>query len=179
MSERSRLALAGGSIAAFVALAVAANWLTATYGLIPIGFGLTTTAGTYAAGLVLVTRDVVQDAAGRIAVLCCIATGAALSIALATPQLAVASGCAFAVSELADYAVYAPLRRRGWARAVIVSSVVGSAVDSALFLTLARFPVWQAMPGQMLAKTAAVLAVVSVGVVGSALLRQPQHATGA
>lgn len=167
----SRTALATASIATFLTLVIAANWLTAEYGLVPVGFGLVATAGTWAAGLVLVARDLVHDAGGRLAVLACIAVGAGLSVLLATPQLALASGVAFAVSEAADYAVYAPLRRRGWARAVAASSVVGSAIDTVLFLALAGFPVWSALPGQMLAKTAAMAAVVAPVVVARAVLR--------
>jgi hypothetical protein len=159
------------AVAAFLALVVAANMLTAQYGLIPVGLGLTATAGTWAAGLVLLARDLVHDTAGRWAVAGCIAAGAALSAVLTTPQLALASGVAFAVSEAADYAVYAPLRRHGWARAVLASNLVGSAVDSVIFLALAGFPIWSAMPGQMYVKTAATLAVVTPVVVARAVLR--------
>lgn len=159
------------SIAAYLACAVAANILTAHYGLIPVGLGLTATAGTWAAGLVLLARDLVHDTAGRLAVAGCIAVGALLSATFATPQLAIASGVAFAVSETADLAIYEPLRRRGWARAVIASNLVGSAVDTALFLALAGFPVGDALPGQMLAKTTATMVVVAPVVVARAVLR--------
>lgn len=163
---------------AFLSLVVAANWLTATYGLIPVGFGLVTTAGTWAAGLVLVARDLVQDMAGRLAVLLLIAAGAALSALLTNPALGIASGAAFAVSELADFAVYTPLRRHGWARAVAWSSVAGSLVDSALFLTLAGFPL-SALPGQVIVKMAAMVAVVLPVVVIRAFLRNRVRAEGA
>lgn len=159
----------------FIVAAVAANWLTSTYGLVPVGLGLMTTAGTFAAGLVLLLRDVVQDVGGRWWVLGCIAVGAALSAALAGPRLALASGVAFAVSELADAAVYTPLRRKGWGRAAFASGVVGSAVDSVLFLTLAGFPLWQALPGQMLVKVGVTAAVV-VPVVIARRLRRPRYA---
>jgi uncharacterized PurR-regulated membrane protein YhhQ (DUF165 family) len=62
--------------------------------------------------------------------------GAGLS-ALVSPALAVASGVAFLVSEAADFAVYTPLRRRSWDAAVWASGLVGSLVDSVLFLGLA------------------------------------------
>lgn len=177
MSNQRRI-LGTAAVIVFIGLVVAANWLTARYGLIPVGFGLMATAGTWAAGGVLVARDFVQDAAGRLAVLGCIIAGAALSWALSTPQLALASGAAFAVSELADFAVYAPLRRRGWARAVAASSLVGSVVDSVLFLALAGFPIWSALPGQMVVKTAAMLAVVVPVVVTRAVLRDRLRAEG-
>ena len=52
-------------------------------------------------------------------------------------NLALASCAAFLFSELADYAVYTPLRSRSWVGAIIASNLVGSVIDSALFLTLA------------------------------------------
>lgn len=51
---------------AFLATIVIANWLTTEYGFVAVGFGLTATAGTYAAGLALGFRDVLQDHAGRL-----------------------------------------------------------------------------------------------------------------
>lgn len=163
----------------FIAGAVAANWLTSRYGLIPVGFGLVTTAGTYAAGLVLLVRDWLQDTGGRWWVVACIAVGAALSTVLAGPALGVASGAAFAVSELADAAVYTPLRRRGWVLAAVASGVVGSLVDTVLFLWLAGFPVWSSAPGQMVAKLTATVVPVLVVVVSRAFLRNRLRAEGA
>lgn len=156
--------------AAFIALIVAANGLTATFGLVPVGFGLMATAGTWAAGLVLLARDWVQEVSGRAVVIVLIAAGAAASSLLAGPQLALASGVAFAISELADLAVYTPLRRKGWARAALASNLVGAFVDSLLFLAIAGFPIWQATPGQMFAKAAATLAVVVPPVVARSVV---------
>lgn len=167
------------SVFAFLGLAVAANVLTARYGLTPVGFGMVATAGTWAAGLVLLARDWVHETAGRVAVVACIAVGAVLSAALTNPALAVASGAAFAISELADLAVYAPLRRHGWARAAFASNLVGSAVDTVVFLTFAGFPVWSAVPGQMFAKTAATVGVLALVVTARALLRDRLDRQGA
>lgn len=163
---------------AFLGLIVAANWLTSTYGLIPIGLGLTATAGTWAAGLVLLARDAVQEAGGRGAVVAVIVVGAAGSAMVASPQLAVASAVAFSISETADFLVYNPLRRKGWARAALASGLVGSVVDTVLFLALAGFPIWVAMPGQMFAKTAATVAVVALVVVARAVLRHRVRPAG-
>lgn len=162
----------------FLALVVAANILTSRYGLVPVGLGLMATAGTWAAGLTFVARDWVHDLLGRWATVACIGVGVALSALLTSPQLAVASGVAFAVSELADLAVYEPLRRRGWARAVVASNLVGSAVDTVVFLALAGFPIWLALPGQMLAKTTATAVVVIPVQVGRAVLRNRLRAEG-
>jgi uncharacterized PurR-regulated membrane protein YhhQ (DUF165 family) len=61
----------------------------------------------------------------------------ALSIALATPRIALASGTAFLVGQLLDVTLFNRLRRQAWWRAPLVGSVVGSALDTAIFFTLA------------------------------------------
>lgn len=168
------------TIAAYIAAIVAANWLTNHYGLIPVGFGLTATAGTYCAGAALMLRNLVQDAAGRKAVVAAIVAGAALS-ALTSPALAVASGVAFGVSELADTGLYTPLRKRGWARAVIPASLLGALLDTLLFLSIAGFPVTTpGVMGQLVGKTWAVwLPVLVVAAVRGARVAVSRDAVGA
>lgn len=165
---------------AYVAAVVAANAATNEYGFWPVLPGLVATAGTVFAGFALLLRDVVQDAAGRRAVLGCIAVGGTLS-ALFNPALALASATAFTVAELADMAIYTPLRRRGWARAVLASNVVGAVVDTAVFLWLAGFPILAALPGQLVGKLlwATLLPVAVVLAYRRAVFRHPVHATGA
>lgn len=149
--------------AAYIAVIVAANWATATFGLVPIGFGLAVTAGTFFAGLALIVRDGLQLSTGRIWMLAAITAGALLSTVTATPAIALASGLAFAVSELVDWAVFTPLRPRSLPTAVVASSVVSAPVDTVLFLQLAGFGVtWQAVLGQFLVKTGMALAVALV-----------------
>ena len=144
-----RIALAAGG---YVAAVVLANVLTNRGGFWPVGFGLTATAGTYAAGLALLARDVLQDAAGRVAVLVAIALGALLSAWFSTPHLALASAVAFLIAETCDMAIYTPLRHRGWARAVLASNLAGAVLDSLVFLWLASFPIRAALPGQVVGK---------------------------
>lgn len=142
----------------FVALVWFANWLTARYGFIHVaGFGFT--AGTIAAGLTFGVRDALHDAGGRWKVLAAIVAGAALSYFVA-PSLALASGVAFLLSELADLAVYSPLRERRWMVAVVASNLVGALVDTVVFLGLAFG--WSALTGdavmgQMFGKALMVL----------------------
>lgn len=144
--------LGAAALAAYVLAIVAANWATHRYGLAPVGFGLTATAGTYAAGAALMLRNVVQDALGRRLVLAAIVVGASLS-AFTSPGLALASGVAFGLSELLDMAVYTPLRKRGWARAVLPASFLGAVVDTFVFLYLAGFPVTRdGVLGQLVGK---------------------------
>ena len=52
-------------------------------------------------------------------------------------RIAVASGVAFLAAQLLDVAIFDRMRAGAWWRAPLVSSVLGSAVDTALFFTLA------------------------------------------
>lgn len=152
------------ALAVYVATIVAANVLTDRFGLVPIGFGLMVTAGTFAAGVALVARDWVQSSSPRRWwVLAAIVAGAALSYVLSSPALAVASGVAFLFSELVDLGVFTRVRARSLALAVLLSSVVAAPVDTVLFLWLAGFPVTlPAVAGQFLVKTALALLVAVV-----------------
>jgi len=167
-------------LVAYVAAIVAANWLTDHYGLLSVGVGLAATAGTYAAGLALLLRDVVQDVCGTRWVLVGIATGAALT-AVTAPALALASATAFLLAELLDMAVYTPLRRRGWARAALASGVAGAAVDTIAFLALAGFPLTAAVVGgQLVGKVLWATALPVVAVLAIRMVRRavPRHSLG-
>jgi len=155
-----RRTIATVTAAAFVACIVAANYVTTEYGMVPVGFGLVATAGTYFAGLTFVLRDTVQDTAGKFATAGLIVLGAVVSYAVSDPFIALASGVAFLASEAADLAVYTPLRARGYLRAAVASNVVGAFVDTVLFLWIAGFPIRDALAGQMVGKLAVTLAVV-------------------
>lgn len=145
----ARVAAAAGLIGSVVA----ANWLTAHYGLIPAGFGLLVPAGTYAAGAALAVRDALDRAGGLRWVLPTLAAGVILSAVLAGPQLATASAAAFALSELADLAGWRALRRRSIVAAIVVSNAVGAVVDTLVFLPLSGLPVTPAaVGGQLLVK---------------------------
>lgn len=162
---------------AYVLAVVSANYLTDHYGLVSAGFGLTTTAGTYAAAIVLIARNLSQETIGRGGVIALMVVGVALSWWLASPELAVASGVAFALSESADMGIYTPLRKAGRGRAVAAASVVGAVVDTYAFLYLAGFPA-SAAPGQLIVK--AGMGIVAALVIGGsgALLRQPLQPIG-
>jgi len=143
-----------------------ANYVTTRFGMVPVGFGLVATAGTYFAGATFVLRDALQNAAGKAATLAVIAACALLSFLIADPFIAIASAVAFGLSELADLAVYTPLRKRGYIRAAVASNVVGAFVDTVVFLSIAGFPVMAALPGQMVGKliVTAVFVALVVGI---------------
>lgn len=156
-----------GAVAAYVGSIVAANWLTSTFGLVPVGFGLAVTAGTFAAGAALILRDWVDTAGGRILVLAAITVGVLLSYLLAAPAIAAASAVAFAASEVTDWAVFTRVRDRSLPGAVLLSTVVAAPVDTVLFLGIAGFPITPAtVAGQLLVKTVmagAAAVVVTAG----------------
>jgi hypothetical protein len=107
-------------------------------------------------GVALVLRDVVQRCLGLRSGLVAIAAGTALSAFVAPASLVIASGTAFALSELVDCAVYTPLQRRRLLLAVVASSLAGLVVDSIVFLSLA-FGSLEFSPGQIIGKVWAVL----------------------
>lgn len=72
---------------------------------------------------------------------------------------------AFLCSELADFAVYTPLRERHWHTAVVASNAVGAIIDSALFLWIA-FGSLEFIVGNTLGKFwMTVPAIIIVGLV--------------
>lgn len=174
--------LAGpAALTAYAGAITAANYLTAHHGMIPMGFGLTATAGTFAAGAALLARDAVQDILGRRWAAAGIGIGTILT-AVTSPALAFASAAAFIVAELADMGVYTPLRTRGWARAALASGVIGALVDTLLFLRIANFPITAgSVGGQLVGKVlwATLLPVVLVVTVRGWRRVVPRHPVGA
>src|SRR5262245_52530077 len=115
--------------AGYLATIVLANWAIGRFGFVPVGFGLLAPAGVYCAGLAFTLRDLTQEAVGRAWCAVAILAGALLSLLLSDGRIALASGAAFLLSELADFAVYQPLRERRWLLAVALSNTVGAVVD--------------------------------------------------
>jgi queuosine precursor transporter len=63
----------------------------------------------------------------------------ALSVVLATPRIAIASGAAFLVAQLIDISIFARLRNRAWWMPPFVSSVISSGLDTAIFFSVAFY----------------------------------------
>ncbi len=61
----------------------------------------------------------------------------AISAGLSTPRIALASGAAFLAAQLLDVAVFNRLRQKSWWQAPLASSVLGSAIDTTLFFSVA------------------------------------------
>jgi len=62
-----------------------------------------------------------------------------LSAYYATPRIALASGTAFLVAELVDVHIFDRLRRRAWWQPPLISTLIGSALDTAVFFSLAFY----------------------------------------
>ncbi len=161
----------------YVGAIVAANLFTSRFGLWSIGFGLLATAGTVWAGVAFVARDAVQETLGKRAVFAAIVVGAALSYAFGDGRIALASGLAFLLAELLDFAVYTPLRKRSFAVAIGASQFVGAVADTFLFLWIAGFPIATSIvAGQLVGKLLwPLMFALPLGVIVD-LLRKSQHA---
>ena len=129
--------------------------------LIPLGFGIMAPSGVLMVGLALLLRDFVYESLGSKWTLAAVGIGSVLSYVLADPFIAIASVVAFSVSELSDYAVYSKLRERGKSLAILASGVVGSILDSTIFLYLA-FGSLAHIEGQVLGKVGVTLIVVGL-----------------
>ncbi len=99
-----------------------------TYGAVtyPIAFLVTDT-----------TNRLYGAKAARIVVFIGFLVGVALSLAFADPRIAAASGSAFLIAQMLDIFVFDKLRTANWWKAPLISSLLGSAVDTALFFSLA------------------------------------------
>lgn len=159
----SRYWKGAGWAALYVGSIVLAAYLVATYGAIPVGLGLYAPAGAYVIGVTMVLRDLTQDQLGPKWTYAAILIGTGLSAAI-SPAVAVASAVAFLGSETLDMLVYTPLRARGRVvTAILASNLVGTIVDSFLFLIIA-FGSLELFTGQVWAKlVSTALAALAVG----------------
>ena len=141
-SEMSRL-LPG--VLAMAAIVVASNIL------VQFLFGQWLTWGAFTYPLAFLVTDVMNrvygPATARKVVFAGFVTGVICSLIgtqihgefgpLVTLRIAMGSGIAFLTAQLLDVAIFDRLREGRWWRAPLVSTLVGSAVDTALFFTIA------------------------------------------
>ncbi|MDO5631928.1 MAG: VUT family protein [Paracoccus sp. (in: a-proteobacteria)] len=127
-------------IIAMAIIVVAANILVQYH----IGAYLTWGAFTYPFTFLVtdVMNRVYGPAAARRVVYAGFVTGVACSLIafgfdLTTLRIAIGSGVAFLTAQLLDVAVFNRLREGSWWRAPLMSSSLGSLVDTALFFTIA------------------------------------------
>ncbi|WP_420847978.1 VUT family protein [Nitratireductor luteus] len=127
-------------VATMTAIVAASNFLVQfPFQHLGLGDVLTWGAFTYPAAFLvtdLTNRRFGPEAARRV-VLVGFVLAVLLSVWLASPRIAIASGTAFLVAQLLDIAVFDRLRHGVWWRAPLVSSLLGSALDTLLFFSLA------------------------------------------
>lgn len=140
----ARLAVA---IAAMAAVVAASNYLVqfpvqAQVGGINLADLLTWGAFTYPVAFLVndLTNRTLGPVRARQVVLVGFAIAVVLSVILATPRIAIASGAAFLLAQLLDVSIFDRLRRSAWWQAPLLSSVVGSVIDTLLFFGIAFAP---------------------------------------
>jgi queuosine precursor transporter len=147
----------------YIGLVILANWLASKY-VVSVGFGYVAPAGVFAIGAVLVLRDWIQQLSGLKATMAMVYVAGLASWVIGNAagwtslqRIALASVVAFTVSETVEAVVFTPVRRRSLSLGVGLSSAVGNALDSFVFLAIA-FGSQQFFVGQFLGKTWMVLA---------------------
>ena len=132
-------------ILAMAAIVVASNIL------VQFLFGQWLTWGAFTYPLAFLVTDVMNrvygPAAARRVVVAGFATGVICSLIgtqitgefgpLVTLRIAIGSGLAFLVAQMTDVALFDRLRGGSWWRAPLVSTLVGSTLDTAIFFTVA------------------------------------------
>ena len=125
---------------AMTCVIVASNILV-QYPFEPLGLGDYLTWGAFTYPVAFLVTDLTNRRYGAGIARRLVAVGfvgaVALSIWLATPRIALASGTAFLVGQLLDITVFNRFRRQSWWRAPLIGSVFGSVIDTALFFSLA------------------------------------------
>ena len=133
------------AILAMAATVVASNILVQFL----LGQWLTWGAFTYPIAFLItdLTNRLHGPAAARKVVLAGFATGLVCSFIgtgiegefgpLVTLRVAIASGTAFLVAQMVDVQIFHALRQRSWWQAPLVSTLVGSALDTVLFFIIA------------------------------------------
>jgi hypothetical protein len=120
---------------------VVASNILVQYPFEPLGLGDYLTWGAFTYPVAFLVTDLTNRRYGAGMARRLVAVGfviaVALSIWLATPRIALASGTAFLVGQLLDITVFNRFRRQSWWRAPLIGSVFGSVIDTALFFSLA------------------------------------------
>lgn len=117
------------------------NW---TVGSINLADILTWGAFTYPAAFLItdLANRLTGPANARKIVLVGFVIAVGLSFYLATPRIAIASGSAFLLAQMLDVSIFNKLRNGKWWRAPLISSLLGSTLDTMIFFSLAFAPMF-------------------------------------
>lgn len=159
-------------VAAMAAIVVASNILVQVL----LGDWLTWGAFTYP--LAFLVTDLMNrlygTAAARRVVLAGFGVGVLCSVvgsqitgefgALVSLRVAIGSGIAFLAAQMLDIGIFSTLRRNAWWQAPLVSSVIGGAVDTALFFSIAFAAAFSGLvPAEDVSWANEVLPVLGIG----------------
>ena len=137
VASRSSLGLA---VLAMVGVVAASNYLV-QFPFQPLGLQDLLTWGAFTYPMAFLVTDLTNRKFGpqtaHKVVLAGFALAVILSIWLATPRIAIASGSAFLVAQLLDVFIFNRLRRDAWWKAPLTSSFLGSTLDTILFFGIA------------------------------------------
>ncbi len=127
-------------VAAMVAVVAASNYLV-QFPFEHFGLGEILTWGAFTYPVAFLINDLTNrrfgPAAARKVVLAGFAIAVVISVWLSSPRIAIASGTAFLAGQMLDLTVFNRLRRQSWWRAPLLSTIVGSALDTVIFFSLA------------------------------------------
>lgn len=127
-------------VAAMAFVVVASNFLV-QYPVQYLGLGEILTWGAFTYPVAFLITDLTNRRFGVRAARLVVSVGfvlaVALSVWLASPRIAIASGTAFLVAQFLDISIFDAMRRQAWWRAPLISSLAGSVIDTVIFFSLA------------------------------------------
>jgi uncharacterized PurR-regulated membrane protein YhhQ (DUF165 family) len=131
------------------AVVVASNFLVqfpVTGSLFGVALGDLLTWGAFTYPFAFLVTDLTNRQFGttiaRRVVLVGFIFGVTLSLWASASRIAIASGTAYLVGQLLDISVFNRLRRQSWWQAPLAGSLLGSALDTLLFFSLAFAPIF-------------------------------------
>lgn len=126
---------------AAMAIVVAASNFLVQFPVRHFGLDEILTWGAFTYPVAFLVNDLTNRRFGPSAARLVVAIGfvlaVALSVWLASPRIAIASGTAFLAAQLLDISIFNALQRQVWWRAPLISSLAGSVVDTLIFFSLA------------------------------------------
>ncbi len=132
-------------VAAMTLVVVASNILV-QFPFNHFGFGELLTWGAFTYPVAFLVNDLANrrygKATARRVVIAGFVVAVILSVWLATPRIAIASGAAFLTGQLLDIQVFDRLRRQTWWKAPFMATIFGSTLDTVIFFTLALSPMF-------------------------------------
>lgn len=143
-------------VLAYIVAIVGLNWLFIVLPPLATPFGDLYLA-TFVVGAVFVLRDYAQRQIGHYVLLATLFAGV-LTWFMVDPALAVASITAFAISEMADWAIFS-FTRRPLQQRILVSSLISVPLDTFAFLYLSGFLTPASFTTELLSKAVGVMTV--------------------